>query len=524
MQKATDFFNRGDVSRTDPSFASVSLKTQEPKRVMEITLKAAHQVFEEEANTTISFSRFAKLRPKMTKTVKHTKINTCCCEYCANVTLKQEAINSFLSSKAHRELMLPNKYELRNATLCEKEQGQVHHQKTCLDRKCSNCGVEAIRTKLQPVLDESSDTLVTWKTWAIVQQEIHNRAGVAKKTSKRMLTSKTGPFDQLLTELEEDLATFAYHLGNAEWQHKMFSSLKEHLPNDWLLQVMEFAENFGCFYQDEAQGAHWTRDSVTIHPVVSYYRCPDDGDIVTESFVFISDDLNHDAHAVHHFQVMAVNALKARGMIFTKVIQFSDGCGAQYKGRTNFVDVSHAAEDTGVPKEKHFFGSQHGKGPCDAEIGVVKRMVSSAVKARRAVVSNANELFHYCQASLTRPPTPDVDCHNRRTFIFVSRNGDVNRNRPDRVGPDIKYADGTRSLHSVRGMLPYVITTRERSCFCPACTSEEGDCANEDFCGTWAVHHMKKQQRRRRAGKLTIFILYQIHTENRMWRPKRQGI
>ena len=178
------------------------------------------------------------------------------------MTLKQEAINSFLSSKAHRELMLPNKYELRNATLCEKEQGQVHHQKTCLDRKCSNCGVEAIRTKLQPVLDKSSDTLVTWKTWAIVQQEIHNRAGVAKKTSKRMLTSKTGPFDQLLTELEEDLATFAYHLGNAEWRHKMFSSLKEHLPNDWLLQVMDFAENFGCFYQDEAQG-HTGHDTVS---------------------------------------------------------------------------------------------------------------------------------------------------------------------------------------------------------------------------------------------------------------------
>ena len=88
---------------------------------------------------------------------------------------------------------------------------------------------------------------------------------------------------------------------------------------------------------------------------------------------------------------------------------------------------------------------------------------------------------------------------------FLTANG-------NRVGPDIKYVDGTRSLHSVQGMLPYVVTTRERSCFCPACRSEEGDCANEDFCGTWAVHHMKKQQRRRRAGKLTIFIfLSQIH-------------
>ena len=35
-------FNRGDVSRTDPSPASVSLKTQEPKRVMEMTLKVVN--------------------------------------------------------------------------------------------------------------------------------------------------------------------------------------------------------------------------------------------------------------------------------------------------------------------------------------------------------------------------------------------------------------------------------------------------------------------------------------------------
>ena len=113
---------------------------------MEITLK-------ETLTKHLRKKKHAKLQPKMTKTVKHMKINTCCCEYCANEALKQEAINTFISSKGHHEFILPNKCELRNATLCQNEMGQVHHQKTCLDRKCGNCGVEAVRTKLQPVLD-----------------------------------------------------------------------------------------------------------------------------------------------------------------------------------------------------------------------------------------------------------------------------------------------------------------------------------------------------------------------------------
>ncbi|KAJ8018148.1 hypothetical protein HOLleu_44024 [Holothuria leucospilota] len=39
--------------------------------------------------------------------------------------------------------------------------------------------------------------------------------------------------------------------------------------------------------------------------------------------------------------------------------------------------------------EKHFFGSRHGKGPCDGEIGVLKRCAGNAVKSRQVIIADA---------------------------------------------------------------------------------------------------------------------------------------
>ena len=167
---------------------------------------------------------------------------------------------------------------------------------------------------------------------------------------------------------------------------------------------MDFGENMTCMYQDEAQGAHWGRQQITTHPIVTTYRCPDDDEILTESFVFISSDLKQDSHAV---QLSVTNQLEQRGLSFQKVVHFSDGCPSQYKCKTNFADISFAA-DTGILPEKHFFGTRHGKGPCDAEIGVVKRIAFLAVRRRRAIIANATDLYRFGKSSLTKPARTNV--------------------------------------------------------------------------------------------------------------------
>lgn len=78
----------------------------------------------------------------------------------------------------------------------------------------------------------------------------------------------------------------------------------------------------------------------------------------------------HDTHAVTHFCKLACTHLKVeRKVEFNRLIQFTDGCGAQYKSRTGFADISFGNIDFGVQVERHFFGSCHGKNPCDGEGG-----------------------------------------------------------------------------------------------------------------------------------------------------------
>ncbi|KAK7099806.1 uncharacterized protein [Littorina saxatilis] len=494
QKSVQEFFERGDVSRTDPGVTSVSAKGTS-KRFMEKTLLETYKEFKDDhSDARISFSRFAKCRPKHIKTVKHNKLRACCCEYCANVDLKIAAVNSFLAKKDQRQLFLgPSKYDLANITICN----AAVNVKKCIDRKCRQCGVAAVRERLQPVLDDHADAVCLWQSWGLEQQTYHDRTGEQKTTSRRLLRNKEGPFDQLITELEEELVTFSRHLANAKWQHKQYALLQKNIPQGWLLMCMDFGENMTCIYQDEAQGAHWGRQQITIHPIVATYRCPDDDETVTESFVFVSSDLKHDSHAVQHFQLSVTNLLEQRGLSFQKVVHFSDGCPSQYKCKTNFADASFAADDTGIMTEKHFFGTRHGKGPCDAEIGVVKRIAFLAVRRRRAIIANARDLYRFGKTSLTKPAQPNLHCHNRRTFVFVE-GGIINRTRPSRAGPDVKAIKGSRTLHCFRGLMPYVVSTRERSCFCEFCIAPQPGitCVNEEFCGFWDRVSLSKQRRR----------------------------
>lgn len=316
-----------------------------------------------------------------------------------------------------------------------------------------------------------------------------------------MLTTSQGPFGQLLCEMEEELKPFALHISNAEWQHQQFNKLKENLPEKWVLFVMDFAENYSCFYQDEAQSVHWNQKQVTIHPIVAYYHCPDDGEVMRESVMCISSDLKHDSHAVQHFQLTLVRELLGRGLAIEKIIHFSDGCASQYKCKTSFVDASHSEEDVGIPQEKHYFGSRHGKGPCDAEIGVVKRIATLSVKRRQHSIASAEHMYSFGMQKLKLSLQPNCHCHSKRSFTFFDV-GSIPRDRPRTEAT--KTLQGTRSLHCVRGHNPYIVSCRERSCFCQPCITSEGVCENEEFVGPWRMVNLKVLRQRRARGKSVI--------------------
>lgn len=63
---------------------------------------------------------------------------------------------------------------------------------------------------------------------------------------------------------------------------------------------------------------------VTVFPTVNYHHCKDCTGLVTESVVFISSDLQHDASAVHHMTSLLVGHLRSkRGLDIHRQVCFT---------------------------------------------------------------------------------------------------------------------------------------------------------------------------------------------------------
>jgi hypothetical protein len=288
-------------------------------------------------------------------------------------------------------------------------------------------------------------------------------------------------------ELFKETQDLAEHLFIASWQRHQFMSLSNNVPDSWVVMLADFAENFRCKLQDEIQSAHWSYQQATVHPIVAYYRCPEENcrEIVQESLVFISPDIRHDASAVQRFFQLANDHLR-QPIAISHEVQFTDGCGAQYKSRQPFADVTYSKEDYGFWAERAYFGSKHGKGPCDGLGAVVKQSTKLAVVARDVVVQNAEEMFKYLHKNMTisRTTTGSGCQHRLRKFFLVN---DIMHKRDDRC-PD-KCVKGTLKLHSVSGLAPGVIQGRSLSCFCGPCTEGNYDnCMHKEYVKAWTAH------------------------------------
>ena len=70
------------------------------------------------------------------------------------------------------------------------------------------------------------------------------------------------------------------------------------------------------------------------------------------------------------------------------VVILSDGCAAQYRGRGTFADLTLSR----WPLQRNFFGSVHGKGEGDGEIGCINKAVDRAIIGRQTVINNAEDM------------------------------------------------------------------------------------------------------------------------------------
>ena len=192
-------------------------------------------------------------------------------------------------------------------------------------------------------------------------------------------------------------------------QYKLLLSSLTLLPGKRAVVVCDFSENYLCKYQDEVQSAHWGYSQVTVHPTVLYYPCGDCKALVTDYIVFLSDDILRDAHFVDYVLDRTRQHLLKEGI--TQLVVWSDGCAAQYKSKLHFFCSSKSRE-----VERAYFGSRHGKGPCDACGGGIKTAVDLDVLGGEVIVQNAQEMFDHLSQNYV-PPESTVPAATRRCLL-----------------------------------------------------------------------------------------------------------
>ncbi|KAK7484163.1 hypothetical protein BaRGS_00024533, partial [Batillaria attramentaria] len=448
-----------------PGKRTVNKKTQKQRKVLPKRLCRLYREFKEKnPGVKTSLRSWYRILPSHIKTSRHQTYRTALCEVCVNIDLKLDVVNRHLNPVDGRDV-LSEVSTCSPATL------------SCIERQCKECGTKLARQLLYERLTSTTSAPVTWSQWEMVKKE---------KGQRKEKVEHTGTVTELIESLLHDLAPFTKHVFVHRWQHMQFRTVVSKVTSQRIaVAVCDFAENHLCRWQDEVHSAHWGYSQVTVHPTVLYYACQNCNGLVTDYLVFLSDDLNHDAHMAHTI-IMASREHVLVETGIEQVVVWSDGCAAQYKSKLPFFHCSNSS------LERHYFGSRHGKSACDACGGVVKAIVDDDVRCTGAIIQNAQQMYDHLQSSYQMPEgnlEPGTCCHTKRSFRLV-RTSDIDRSLPSSALSTVR---GTRQLHSIRGLGENTLATRNLSCFCSFCLEGKGnECASADYVNGWETIKIAK--------------------------------
>ncbi|XP_070207423.1 uncharacterized protein [Littorina saxatilis] len=436
----------------EPNKRSVS--KGQPRKLLPKRLKRLHKEYVATSNSKVSLRTMYRHLPRHIKTYKHHTLRMALCDVCINVDLKLDVVNQ------HQTVPVDGRDELSEMSVCQEP------TLSCLDRACQECGVNLVSEKLLASLKSDLNTPVKWYVWQMVKKQ---------KGQRKEKVLQEGKLESLHSELMKELTPLSKHIFVQRWQHKELKVLQSKLnvlPGTAVV-INDFSENYLCKYQDEVQSAHWGYNQITVHPSVLYFPCHC-GNLVTEYLVFVSDDLQHDAHMVRDITNVIRDHLRQKG--FCKVVMWSDGCSAQYKSKLPFF---FAAESH---LQWAFFGSRHGKGPSDACGGVVKVACDEDVR-NGALIQNAAQMHEHLSQHHCLPeeaPLPSACCHTLRSFRLIK---DVKRTMPSSA---LKTVQGTRQFHHIRGCGNRLLKTRNLTCFCDPCLQlTTGECESSHVVQDW---------------------------------------
>ena len=385
-------------------------------------------------------------RPSHIKTSRQQAFRQRLCEICLNIDLKLDSVS------AHLEQAIGGHDVLSEMSVCSPPTS------SCLNRNCDHCGVENAEKHIKQNLTCAS-TSVKWQSWDLVRKENGQR---------KEKVEHEGTITDLVKILMKDLTTYSKHVFVYRWQFQQYKALLAKLPSLQQIAVMvcDFAENYLCRYQNEVHSAHWGYNQVTVHPCVLFYPCLACRSLVTDYLVFLSDDLTHGAHMVETILANTKGYLRKEAGIEKSKLPFFY--------MSSFTDVEWA-----------YFGSRHGKSPCDSCGGAVKTAVDEDVVGEGITIQDAETMYQHLMLhhSLPDPDSAPTNCVHTMRSYWVIRKEDINRPLPSSA---LKTIKGTRQVHSLRGLGDKKISTRNLSCFCDCCMGDVASvCTSKGYAEDW---------------------------------------
>ncbi|KYM93379.1 hypothetical protein ALC62_16021 [Cyphomyrmex costatus] len=380
------FYNSDEISRIMPGrkdYVTIRNTNGEKdhiqKRLILCNLKEAYVQFKsEKPEVKVGFTKFAELRPKHCIVVGPPGTHTVCvCKTHQNVKLMLAGINSV--SRSYKK----SYHDFLKKITCETP------GLPCYLNECGNCPkIDIVINEIEQLFEENFVENLTYSRWT--------------QTDRSTLENVVMPSEEFIDILKESLEKLKTHNFIAKEQSAYMQHCKINLQPGEFLVLGDFAENYAFVVQDEIQSFHWNNNQATIHPFVVYYR--DENEIKHLSFVVISEDLHHNTVAVHLFQHKLIVKLKSEfgSANVKRIIYFSDGASAQYKNKSNFINLTHHENDFEVKAEWHFFASSHGKNPCDGLGGTIKRLAArtSLQRTNTGHILTPKDLYEWAHLTL----------------------------------------------------------------------------------------------------------------------------
>ncbi|KYM94585.1 hypothetical protein ALC62_14783 [Cyphomyrmex costatus] len=358
-KKVDDFFNDDSNSRFMPGKKDVvsvkknGVRTNVQKRLLLIDLKGLHVLFNESnPENTLSFSAFAKLRPKHCILPGASGTHSMCvCTIHQNCKLMLDAINI--------------------AALTQNSDNPINDYKDCINLitcndATSDCFLDSCNQC--PAINNISNLLLEALTNASID-EVEYSAWVA--TDRSTLKTIKADVHDFVDEFCSKLKTLKPHSFIAKQQSLFISEKKSNLANDEVLVMFDFSENYAYAVQDASQAFHFNNQQCTVFPVIFYYKVK--SELKHSSCIFLSNCVKHDTAAVYTIQKQLIPEIKKTVPNVKTLIYMTDGAKQHFKNRYQMANLLNHKEDFDLNAEWHYSATAHGKSAYDGLGATFKR-------------------------------------------------------------------------------------------------------------------------------------------------------